>query len=214
MEENIKDPKHRIFDAAVELFALNGFNAVGVREISAAADVNISMISYYFGNKIGIFKAIIKRYFELIGQIKNEPIPDNISKEETFKIKIRKFLDIARNQTNLCRIVMMEHNHDIPEIMEYKKQMLQDHLQLIRQDEAEKKPFIGNPNQYLIIGPMVLSMIYSNFLFGDYIKQILPADFDDKFYEDYVNIITTLFFHGISAVRAEYFNEINMKNNN
>lgn len=49
MEFNEK--QNRILDAAEELFAKNGFIGTSVRDIAKLAQVNIAMISYYFGSK-------------------------------------------------------------------------------------------------------------------------------------------------------------------
>ncbi|HEX7868511.1 MAG TPA: TetR family transcriptional regulator [Chryseobacterium sp.] len=43
--------EENILFAAEKLFAENGFQGTSTREISKAANVNISMISYYFGSK-------------------------------------------------------------------------------------------------------------------------------------------------------------------
>lgn len=58
------EPKQRILEISAELFAQKGYAAIGVREIAAKANVNLSMISYYFGGKVGILKAIIEEYYE------------------------------------------------------------------------------------------------------------------------------------------------------
>ena len=60
--DTIIEPKERIVRAAAALFAEKGFAGIGVREISKAADVNISMISYYFSGKIGVLKAIVENF--------------------------------------------------------------------------------------------------------------------------------------------------------
>ena len=58
------DPRDRILGTATELFARKGYGLVGVREIARQADVNISMISYYFNGKMGILSAIINHFFD------------------------------------------------------------------------------------------------------------------------------------------------------
>ncbi len=45
---------------AERLFAQNGFNGTSTREIAAAAGVNISMLSYYFGSK----EKLLEKIFE------------------------------------------------------------------------------------------------------------------------------------------------------
>jgi AcrR family transcriptional regulator len=52
-------PRERILEAAEELFAAKGYSAT-VREIAAAAGMNLAMIHYYFGNKEGLYRAMFE----------------------------------------------------------------------------------------------------------------------------------------------------------
>ncbi len=61
--------RDRIFNAAISLFAQKGYSAVGVRELATEAGVNISMISYYFGGKIGLLKDIIEQFYNEYSEI-------------------------------------------------------------------------------------------------------------------------------------------------
>lgn len=49
----------KLIEVATELFALKGFAAVSVRELTVAAQVNVSAISYYFNGKEGLYEAIL-----------------------------------------------------------------------------------------------------------------------------------------------------------
>lgn len=49
-----------IMDAAEKLFAEKGFAGTSVRDISEEADVNLAMISYYFGSKEKLLEDIFK----------------------------------------------------------------------------------------------------------------------------------------------------------
>src|SRR5574344_1786339 len=51
--------KRKIMNAATMLFAGKGFESTTTREICTAADVNLSMISYYFKTKEGLYACII-----------------------------------------------------------------------------------------------------------------------------------------------------------
>lgn len=46
--------------SAEKIFSQKGFNGTSTREISKAADVNVSMISYYFGSKEKLFESIFE----------------------------------------------------------------------------------------------------------------------------------------------------------
>ena len=48
----------QIIEESEILFAENGFNGTSVREIAKNADVNLAMISYYFGSKDKLLEAI------------------------------------------------------------------------------------------------------------------------------------------------------------
>ncbi len=52
----------RLIDAATKLFAEHGLDGTSTRDIAKAADLNISLISYYFGGKEGLYKAIILEF--------------------------------------------------------------------------------------------------------------------------------------------------------
>lgn len=51
--------KARLMEAATKLFAEHGLEGTSTRDIAKAADLNISLISYYFGGKEGLYKAVI-----------------------------------------------------------------------------------------------------------------------------------------------------------
>jgi AcrR family transcriptional regulator len=54
------DARKRLLDAALHLFASSGFAKTSTREIAQAARVNLSSISYYFGDKEGLYRAVFE----------------------------------------------------------------------------------------------------------------------------------------------------------
>jgi AcrR family transcriptional regulator len=55
------DTRTRILDAAELLFSERGFDAVSLREITAAAQVNNAAVFYHFGHKDDLFAAVFER---------------------------------------------------------------------------------------------------------------------------------------------------------
>jgi AcrR family transcriptional regulator len=53
-----------LIGAAAGLFTEKGYDAVGIRELAAAAGVTPGMIAYYFGDKLGLLQAVTERVFE------------------------------------------------------------------------------------------------------------------------------------------------------
>ena len=60
--KKVKDEnsKVRILEAATTLFAKKGFDGASIREICKAANVNLCMISYYWGGKRELYEGIIE----------------------------------------------------------------------------------------------------------------------------------------------------------
>jgi AcrR family transcriptional regulator len=52
------EARNRLIDAALALFAEKGFAKTSTREIAQAAQINIASISYYFGDKAGLYRAV------------------------------------------------------------------------------------------------------------------------------------------------------------
>ena len=60
--KNVKNgcTKERILDKAEALFALKGFDAVSVREITGAANCNLAGVNYHFGNKQNLYLEVFR----------------------------------------------------------------------------------------------------------------------------------------------------------
>jgi AcrR family transcriptional regulator len=52
-----EESRQRLLQAAVQCFAEHGFSKTSTRTIAAKAGVNIAAISYYFGDKAGLYRA-------------------------------------------------------------------------------------------------------------------------------------------------------------
>lgn len=58
--------KDKIMDAAEKLFARRGFHGASLREITAAAGVDLALVNYHFGSKKQLLGAIIERRGETL----------------------------------------------------------------------------------------------------------------------------------------------------
>ncbi len=54
-----EDTRRRILETALDLFAAQGYEGTSTRQIAEGAGVNLPAIQYYFGNKEGLYRAII-----------------------------------------------------------------------------------------------------------------------------------------------------------
>lgn len=63
------DARSRLLEVGTQLFAERGLHGVSIRALSQAAGVSISMISYYFGGKEGLYAAVLQEQFACFDQI-------------------------------------------------------------------------------------------------------------------------------------------------
>ncbi|MDP3221929.1 MAG: TetR family transcriptional regulator, partial [Rubrivivax sp.] len=64
-----EDARARLLQAGLRLFAQQGYSKTSTRELAEAANVNVASISYYFGDKAGLYRAA---FFEPLGCLAGE----------------------------------------------------------------------------------------------------------------------------------------------
>jgi AcrR family transcriptional regulator len=60
----VDDARARLLQAGLRLFAQQGYSRTSTRELAENARVNVAAISYYFGDKAGLYRAV---FFEPLG---------------------------------------------------------------------------------------------------------------------------------------------------
>lgn len=111
MEYNLK--QIQIIEVAERLFSSKGFAGTSVRDIAQEADINVSMISYYFGSKEKLIEALFSvRMVQTRTQV--ESILNNEELTPLQKVNIWIDLVIERLMTNQCfyKIMMREQLSD------------------------------------------------------------------------------------------------------
>ena len=59
MENDLNNKQLQILQVAETLFAEKGFEGTSIRDISKEANINVAMVSYYFGSKEKLLEALI-----------------------------------------------------------------------------------------------------------------------------------------------------------
>ena len=123
--EKIKDDnsKTRILEAATILFAQKGFDGTSIREICKKANVNLCMISYYWGGKQELYQGIIDDLLEKqIEYSKNfldlNKNPENMSVEQCLDLLITisdKFVDFFYTNISSDLIVLLLKEQQKPD---------------------------------------------------------------------------------------------------
>lgn len=105
------ESRQKLLDVAIRLFAEKGFDGTSVKDLADAADVNVSLISYYFGNKEGLYKTCIKETAQGRLAVAERILQEPNSKEE-FRVRLRmaieEMMTFYSENPNMCTIVHRE----------------------------------------------------------------------------------------------------------
>jgi TetR/AcrR family transcriptional regulator len=101
------DCRANIIAAAIPLFAAKGLNGVSVRELARAAGENLSMISYYFGGKEGLYAAVLTEQFAVLDKIEEIERTD-IDTLQKFELYVRATVSRYRKSPYLLRFYTSE----------------------------------------------------------------------------------------------------------
>jgi len=84
--------KTALIDAAGFLFAKKGYDGTSVKDIADKANVNISLVSYHFGGKEGLYRACLEPFVEEKMKFFERDILRPTSKED-FRFRLRLFIE-------------------------------------------------------------------------------------------------------------------------
>ncbi|MCD6335803.1 MAG: TetR/AcrR family transcriptional regulator [Candidatus Latescibacteria bacterium] len=197
------EARQRILDAATSLFSKKGYAGVGVREIAKTADVNISMISYYFQGKVGILKEIIDAFHDAYHRVIMDGIDEHKPPEECMRSIIRNLVHFIRTHTELAMAAIHALPLDIPEIAERKAERVSEAFEGINGLVARLGLDPHDVVQMSIVGQALISIIATHFRLRSIQEHVFDIEFDDAFYERYTETISALFIDGITGMAAE-----------
>lgn len=61
-------PKRKLFDAAEQLFADRGFEAVSLRDVTQLAETNVAAVNYHFGSREGLATLVMTRFLTPVNE--------------------------------------------------------------------------------------------------------------------------------------------------
>ena len=162
-----KTTESKIKDAACIVFTKKGYYATRTRDIAEEADINLSLLNYYFRSKEKLFQIVMNERMELMfGEL--EPIVNNLESNLETKLNhlIQFYMNMLEENPNLPIFIMSEikNDHTHCDTKNSLKEMLEQSA-LLRQLK-DKKPNI-NPYHLLLnimslcIFPYIAKPIFS-----------------------------------------------------
>ncbi|RKT01585.1 TetR/AcrR family transcriptional regulator [Chryseobacterium defluvii] len=193
--------EENILFAAEKLFAEKGFEGTSTREIAKAAQVNISMISYYFGSKEKLYEKLVE-YRMNEGQFFSKDILERTDINEWEKIEkiVEQFTGRVRNHKCFYRIMQREQLYtENPQIVEFLKQTKMGFITMysrVLESGLKKGIFTKNPPIYLLHATVSGTLFYASNakeMYKEFLHNTEEEEtFDEKYYTELKNHIKYL----------------------
>jgi len=124
--------EQKIMTAAKKIFTQKGYDATKVRDIANEADINLSLVNYYFRSKEKLFEHImaenVNQLFEKIGPIVNN---EQLSLNEKFASIAEHYIDLLLENPDFPKFLVNEvlsGSNKIPAVASKRELIHQSHL--------------------------------------------------------------------------------------
>lgn len=193
-----KDTETKLIETAIGLFAKKGFTGVSIRELAREANVNSALISYHFGGKEGLYKAVMEDQFSPIAQVlKNFESMVDLSPRERLYEYARNIVIIHRQRPFLAQCFHIELANPSACCESVIKKYVSRIFQFIHKTLAEG---VNNgdfkPNLKLEYATISLAGIMNFFFITRPIFQEFQ-EFSDQIDEEYATQAIDIFLNGI-----------------
>ena len=198
----LNDKQIEILQVAEQLFADEGFDGTSIRDIAKKANVNIAMISYYFGSKEKMLEALVlNRISDMRLQLENL-YNENIPPFDKVDKMVELYITRINKNHRIYQIILFEFSTKKRELnfesfTEMKKNNLETFKNIIKegQDSGEFQQDIN----VALLPPVIMGTYFQFHQNKPFYMKIL----DLKTEEEYNNYIaTTLTQHIQKTIKA------------
>jgi AcrR family transcriptional regulator len=140
------DKRAHILAVAEQLFADNGFDGTSVRDIAQLANVNLAMVSYYFGSKEKLLEALIEdRAGYTLGILEELNKNQTLTPWDKIERQVEYYVEKIMNNYNFHCILSQQYNHtrstEIKELIINIKLRNLEQIKKVITDGQKKKVF-------------------------------------------------------------------------
>lgn len=182
----LNDKQIEILQVAEKLFAEEGFDGTSVREIARIANINVAMISYYFGSKEKLLESIVLHRIGSMGLRLENLLQEDISPIAKIDEIIKYYIIQVNQNKHIHQIVQNEIANKKREInFESFTALKKNNLKLVEsivKEGQEKGLFKSNVNVALFSPMIIGSLIYFNMnkaLYSDLFGLKTDEDFNN-----------------------------------
>ena len=117
----MSDLKVEIIQAAAKLFAEKGFDKTSTREIANLSNANISLISYHFGGKEGLYVEVLRTFakeirdglLQIADEFERSELTRDFFIEEIGRL-VMKLIELRKKHPQFCLIFAREKIEGMP----------------------------------------------------------------------------------------------------
>jgi AcrR family transcriptional regulator len=176
----LNEKQKQILCVAEKLFSLHGFEGTSVRDIAESADVNIAMISYYFGSKEKLMQSLFQDRMTDI-KLKLEALLTDTSIEPIEKIKmvIDQYVDRVWEKQQFFKLTIQEQIVGKNKVItKWLKEMKKQNVELIASiiNEGQKKKIFKKGIDPILLVSTMTGTALQSFLNKDLYKNIHGLD--------------------------------------
>ena len=115
---NGKRTRQSILDAAGVVFAEKGYSAANVNEIVALAGTTKPMLYYHFGNKEGLFAAVLEAVYSGMREIEGSPGLEGLPAIDAMRRLVEVTFDYHAAHPDWVRLISVANIHDAEPILD------------------------------------------------------------------------------------------------
>jgi AcrR family transcriptional regulator len=109
------DARQRLLRAGLMIFAERGFAQASIRAIAAEAQVNLSAVSYYFGDKEGLYRALFIESSDTLPDVKAGLAEPDLPLDQALQRFYRAFLRPLAQEDGALRRAQTMHFRELAE---------------------------------------------------------------------------------------------------
>jgi len=154
--------KRRLVEVSLPMFAESGFRGASVRDIAMVAKVNHAMISHHFGDKLGLYNAVVDEVYRRLAARTGEAFAGAALAD--VDALIEKLYAVARAERDGVRVLVrqvLDHGHLTP-FTETKH-----FLPSIEQATRSTADLLGIPVERARVAAVSLGYLLSRFVIQD-----------------------------------------------
>ncbi|WP_094606846.1 hypothetical protein SPSIL_034700 [Sporomusa silvacetica DSM 10669] len=195
----------KLIEVATELFALKGFAAVSVRELTVAAQINVSAISYYFNGKEGLYEAVLieqlSPILQTIGEVQKN---DSTSPVAQLTLYANQIAHIHALRPLISRFIYSE----VTNPTEYGAPIIEKHLSQVYQfidatlREGIARGYIREDLNITYAAVSLVGILNFYFIAKPFVSKLFPLPEHADSESEYVAHAFRIYLHGIMNSEA------------